>query len=82
MLRPYYSPPMQCNANEASIPATPVYDPSTTRHQTKGQYVIVGQSYKAIKQSNINTNTYTSVPNIKYNKANLLDNIMLYSNIG
>ena len=70
MLRPHHSPPMQCNAKEAPILATPVYDPPASRHQTKGQCVIAGQSYKVIKQSNINTNTYTSVTSIKYNKAN------------
>ena len=33
------------------------------------------------QQSNRNTNTHTSVSKIKYNKVNLLENIILYNNI-
>ena len=44
MLRSHYSPPKQCNAKEAPIPATRAYDPPTARHQTKSQCVIAGQS--------------------------------------
>ena len=44
MLCPHYSPPMQCNAKEALIPATLVYDTPAAQHQTKGQCVIAGQS--------------------------------------
>ena len=32
MLHPHHSPPMQCNAKEAPVPATPIYDPPAARH--------------------------------------------------
>ena len=60
MLRPHYSSPIQSNAKEALIPATPAYDPPAAQQQNKGQRVIAGQSLKVIKQSKINTNTYMS----------------------
>ena len=50
MLRPHYSSPMQCNAKEAPIPTTPVYDPPIAQHYTKDPCFIALQSYKFIKQ--------------------------------
>ena len=60
MLRRHYSSLMQCNAKQAPIPTTPVYDPPAAQHQTKGQCVIAGLSQQIINnQTETETQTHT-----------------------